>query len=115
MQMVPGMLSHCSRRRGNSRGSGGPTLLVALGSAALALEAVTASSVWPRAQQVDTGTLTGQLGATNAAGELVPPASATVYVLFSRGMEGRFPSHANDVDTAGGQFNFQFENLLGKN
>ena len=51
---------------------------------------------------------------------MLPPESAAVYILFSSAMErdslGRESfSHANDVDTAGGQFSYQLNNLLEKN
>jgi hypothetical protein len=67
------------------------------------------------AQRLNVGTLNGQIGAAKSDGAVAPPESATVYVLFSSVMEGGSFSHANDVDTAGGQFRYQLNDLLAKN
>lgn len=45
----------------------------------------------------------------------MPPGSATVYVFFSSAMEAGKFSHAEDTDTAGGQFRYHLNKLLAKN
>jgi len=67
------------------------------------------------------GALNGWVGATRSGGDVLPSESAAVYILFSSemvpdlsGRELRF-SHANDLNTAGGQYKYQLNNLLEKN
>ena len=68
------------------------------------------------AQQSNVETLKAQIGSKIENGGVVPPDSATVYVLFSAAMEGRSFSHPIiNVDTAGGQFSYNLNNLLAKN
>jgi hypothetical protein len=69
------------------------------------------------------GALNGQVGLSLSNGVVEPPESATVYVFFSRRMENNADSfegrptfwHGNNLDTAGGQFQNQLNNLLEKN
>jgi hypothetical protein len=90
---------------------------------ALAVTAATAG-VCPRAaarQPSKAGTLNGRVGATKTGGEVLPPESATIYILFSsemvRDSVGREVSfaHATDLNTAGGQYSYQLNNMLEKN
>jgi hypothetical protein len=91
------------------------TLLVALMAIATSLGTAEICSSKAAAQRSNLGTLKGQVGTTKSNGEVVPPESAVVYVLFSSAMEGGSFSHVNDVDTAGGQFHYHLHNLLAKN
>lgn len=91
------------------------TLLVVLMAIAVTLGTAEICSGKAVAQRSNVGTLKGQVGATKSNGEVVPPESAAVYVLFSSAMEAGSFSHVNDVDTAGGQFLYQLNNLLAKN
>jgi hypothetical protein len=91
------------------------TLPVALVAVAITIGTVEIYPANPASQRTNEGALNGQVGATKSGGEVVPPQSSTVYVLFSSVMQGGSFSHANDVDTAGGQFRWQLNNLLDKN
>jgi hypothetical protein len=90
-------------------------LLVALTAIAIALGTVEVCSGQAATQRSDVGTLKGQVGTTKSDGAMVPPESATVYVLFSSAMAAGSFSHVNDVDTAAGQFSLRLNDLLSKN
>ena len=90
-------------------------LLVAVAAIAVVIDTTDVCSETVAAQRSNVGSLNGRVGATKSGGEVVPPESATVYVLYSNAMEGRRFSHANDNDTAGGQFHYHLNNLLEKN
>lgn len=91
------------------------TLLVGLAAVAVVLGTAEMCSGKAAAQRSNVGTLKGQVGATKSSGAVVAPESAAVYVLFSSAMERGSFSHVSDVDTAGGQFRYQLNNLLAKN
>ena len=93
---------------------GAPTLLVAVAAVAVVIDTANVCLDIVAAQRSNVGGLNGRVGATSR-GEVVPPESATVYVLYSNAMEGGRFSHANDNDTAGGQFHYHLNNLLEKN
>ena len=93
---------------------GASTLLVVVAAVAVIIDTANVCSETVAAQRSNVGGLNGRVGATKS-GEVVPPESATVYVLYSNAMEGRRFSHANDNDTAGGQFHYHLNNLLEKN
>jgi hypothetical protein len=48
--------------------------------------------------------LKGQVGAAQRDGTVVPPKSATIYVMYASGMVGGLFSHGHDTDSAGGQY-----------
>jgi hypothetical protein len=90
-------------------------LLAALVAIAVILGTAEVCSGNAAAQRLNVGALKGQVGTTKSDGEVAPPESATVYVLFSSAMEAGSFSHVNDVDTAGGQFRYHLNHLLAKN
>jgi hypothetical protein len=98
---------------------GASTVLIALAAVAAILGAAKVCSGAAAKQPSKVGALNGRVGATRSGGEVLPPESAAVYILFSEAMDrdslGRVPFlHAYDVDTAGGQFLYEINNLLEK-
>lgn len=98
-----------------------PTLPIALAAVAVIAGTATVCSGAAAKQPSKVGALNGRVGATRSGGEVLPPESAAIYILFSSvmvrdsvGREVSF-SHANDLDTAGGQYSYQLNNLLEKN
>src|SRR5439155_2545819 len=94
---------------------GASTLLIVVGAVAVIIDTANVCSGTVAAERSNVGALNGRVGTTKSGGEVVPPESATVSVLYSSAMEGRRFSHANDNDTAGGQFRYHLNNLLEKN
>jgi len=93
---------------------GASTLLVVVAAVAVIIDTANVCSETVAAQRSNVGGLNGRVGATKS-GEVVPPESATIYVLYSNQMESARFSHGNDNDTAGGQFHYYLNNLLEKN
>lgn len=61
----------------------------------------------------DVGMLRGQIGAIQKNGAVVPATSATVYVMYASGINGRSFTHHAATDTAGGTFTYKLHELLG--
>jgi len=101
--------AHCILRQFASAELGAALLAIATASCILAF-----SSGGAAAQQLSVGVLKGQLGTTRSDGVVVPPDSATVYVLFSPMTNPHPASPLYDVDTAGGQFMYLLNNLLAR-
>lgn len=80
-------------------------------AALLAIPTTGASSA---AQELRSAILNGQIVATKRNGEFVPAELATVYILFSSGMERGSFSHVTDTDTAGGQYTHELNDILAK-
>jgi len=59
------------------------------------------------------GELKGQVGAEQKTGVVLPAQSATVYVMFASGMASGSFTHRYDTDTAGGQYKYKLEKLVG--
>jgi hypothetical protein len=95
-------------------------LLAALAAFAVTLGTAKVYSDAAAKEPSKVGALNGRVGSTRSGGEVLPPESATVYILFSSAMErdslGRnvflYPI---GVDMAGRQFTYQLNNLLEKN
>ncbi|MGH9405053.1 MAG: hypothetical protein ACRD3D_04350 [Terriglobia bacterium] len=63
-----------------------------------------------------TGTLNGEVGVENRHGELVPPTSAGIHLLFASPTPGdAFLLIHPDLSTAGGQYSNELDDLLAKN
>ncbi|PYU93147.1 MAG: hypothetical protein DMG25_10170 [Acidobacteria bacterium] len=93
---------------------GASTLLVVVAAVAVIIDTANVCSETVAAQRSNVGGVNGRVGATKS-GEVVPPESATIYVLYSNQMESARFSHGNDNDTASGQFHYYLNNLLEKN
>src|SRR5437867_12940244 len=97
-----------------ARMKGASTLLVVVAAVAVIIDTANVCSETVAAQRSNVGGLNGRVGATKS-GEVVPPESATIYVLYSNQMESARFSHGNDNDTAGGEVHYYPYNLLEKN
>jgi len=100
---------------------GSSTIAAALAGIAVIISTVGLCPCVAAEQSAKVGALKGRVGATRSGGDVLPPESAVVYILFSAemvrdsfGRELSF-SHAKDLDTAGGQYSYQLNNLLDKN
>jgi hypothetical protein len=100
---------------------GSSTIAAALAGIAVIISTAKLCSAVAAEQSSKVGALKGRVGATMSGGDVLPPESAVVYILFSAemvrdsfGRELSF-SHARDLDTAGGQYSYQLNNLLDKN
>lgn len=91
------------------------TFLIAVTGVSVLLGTGEVCSPMSGAQRSKLAALNGRVGATKSDGEVLPPESATIYILFSSAMEGRLLSHPIDLDTAGRQFRHHLNNLLARN
>jgi hypothetical protein len=99
---------------------GSPTATTVLAGIAVMIGTAKLCPCVAAEQSSKLGVMKGQVGAMRSGGDVLPPESAAVYILFSSPMvreslgRGSF-SIANDVDTAGGQYSYQLNNVLENN
>jgi hypothetical protein len=100
---------------------GTSTVAAALAGIAVIIGIAELTSAVAVEQSARLGSMKGRVGTTRSGGDVLPPESAVVYILFSAemardafGREWSF-THAGDLDTAGGQYTYQLNNLLDKN